>query len=118
VLDGDPRLVIVAVRDPRLELDLRERSLVHAHVERVVVVVAARALAAEPVDELLARERPFHSSSSMPSVAISQPTVRTVAASGESSRRRGFVLFTWMNTRCLAGRPASAARLPVAPPTG
>src|SRR6185503_8409807 len=63
VLDGDPRLVIVAVRDPRLELDLRERALVHAHVERVVVVVAARALAAEPVDELLARERPFHSSS-------------------------------------------------------
>src|SRR5207302_11283350 len=57
VLDGDARLVVVAVEHPLLELLLRELALVHEHVVAVVIVVTAGALALEPLDEGVARQR-------------------------------------------------------------
>ena len=47
VFDGDPRLVVEAVDHPALQLLLREAAGVHAYVERVLVVVPGRPLAAE-----------------------------------------------------------------------
>src|SRR3954454_23346732 len=54
VLEGDAALVVEAVRDPALQLLARELARVHAHVERVEVVVPAP-LRAQPGDELLGR---------------------------------------------------------------
>src|SRR5690606_11204557 len=98
VLDGDARLVVVAVSHPAAELGGAERSIVHAQVERVAVVVAARALVSQLGDELAgglgARVR--HSSISRPSKATSQPAARTLARSRESSTSTGLVLLTWV----------------------
>ena len=55
VLDGDPRLVVVAVQHPLLELQLGELPVVHQDVVAVVVVIAVLALAPDPLDELVAR---------------------------------------------------------------
>src|SRR5262245_6130910 len=123
VLDRHARLVVVAVQHPLLELELRELPVVHQDVIPVVVVVAVLALAADPLDELVAGERrPLavlaHSLTSMPSQATSQPAASTRARSGESSRSSGFVLFRWMKIRRFAPSPLNRARLPSGPPTG
>jgi len=101
VLDRHPRLVVVAVEHPLLELQTRQLAVVHQLVIAVVVVVSALAFATHPVDELLARQQRArrsvaHSRSSIPSHATSQPASATVACSRESSRSIGFVLLTWM----------------------
>ena len=56
VLERDALLVVEAVRDPALQLFARELTRVHAHMERVEVVVAAP-LRAQPGDELLGGPR-------------------------------------------------------------
>src|SRR5262249_19027638 len=101
VLDRDARLVVVAVEDPLLELELRQLPLVHQHVIAVMIVVAMLALAAQPVDELLTRQGrshlgAAHRATSMPSSATSQPAADTAARSAESSRSMGLVLLMWM----------------------
>src|SRR5256886_16364122 len=57
VLDRHPRLVVVAVEHPLLQLQTRQLAVVHQVVIAVMIVVAALALATHPVDELLARQR-------------------------------------------------------------
>jgi hypothetical protein len=89
ILDGDARLVVVAVGDPRADLARRQRALVHARIEGMEVVVALGADAAQ------ARLEVVHSASSSPSVATWTPAARTRAASGESGSRTGFVAFMW-----------------------
>src|SRR5262249_8825434 len=90
VLDGHARLVVVAVHHPLRQLQARELPGVHEVVVAVVVVVALLALAADPLDELLARQRgtrlAAHNRTSMPSSATSQPAAVTAARWGESSR--------------------------------
>src|SRR5581483_8308604 len=88
VLHRDPRLVVVAVPDPRAERVRREPARVHADVEGMAVVVAAASLAAEPLDE-----RRAHTPISISSSATSHPAAATAARSGEPSRTSGFVLF-------------------------
>ena len=53
VLDGNPRLVVVAVQHPLLELNLRQLAVVHEPVIAVVVVIPPLALAADPRDEVV-----------------------------------------------------------------
>ncbi len=84
-----------------MQLLLGEVSIVHEHVERVPVVVAALAFASQPASELFAGERRafvpvHHRVISILSRAIRQPARSTVARSGESARRTGLVLFRWM----------------------
>src|SRR5206468_1895658 len=86
VFDGDARLVVVAVAHPRADRVLRELAAVHREVKRVLVVVARRADRAEAFFEAA------HASTSMPSIAISQPISSTHARSSEPSRRIGFEL--------------------------
>ena len=98
VLDGDARLVVVAVQHPLLELELGQPALVHEHVVPMVIVVALLSLAADPGDELVARQRgPYrHRVTSMPSAAISHPAASATARSLQSSRSMGLVLLMWM----------------------
>src|SRR5262249_30996902 len=101
VLDGDARLIVVAGEHPPLELGPRPVFLVHEGVIAVMVVVARLALPAHPRHEVVARQRrarrrDAHRLTSMPSQATCQPATSTWRRSAESSRRIGFVLFTWM----------------------
>ena len=56
VLDRDPRLVVVPVEHPLLELNLGELAVVHERVIAMVVVVAALALSPDPFDEIISRQ--------------------------------------------------------------
>src|SRR5205085_643869 len=97
VFDRNPRLIVVAVSHPLLELSAGELPFVHQAMTRVAVVIAALAFAAQPRDEVVLRQRIAvfaHSAISVPSSAISQPAARTAAASSESSRSMGLVLLT------------------------
>src|SRR5262249_34569068 len=123
--DRNDDLVVVAIRHPALELLAGELAGVHAHVERVEMVVA-RALRAKGVDEFVGRERGLigsglegarHSVISIPSCATWMPVPATIARSSESSRRIGFVLFTCTRT-VLAGSVWRVARLPSGPESG
>src|SRR5262249_53637480 len=123
VLDGHARLVVVAVQHPLLQLHLRELPVVHEDVVAMVVVVAVLALPSDPLDDLVAGERgprgvSTHIRPSKPSQATSQPAASTCARSGESSRKSGLVLFTWMKIRRGAPSPPRRARLPSGPPMG
>src|SRR2546427_6465825 len=94
VLDRHPRLVVVAVEHPLLQLQTRQLAVVHQVVIAVMIVVAALALATHPVDELLARQRRARrwvapNPTSLPAPATSPPAAATAAPSPESSRRLG-----------------------------
>jgi hypothetical protein len=52
VFDGDPCLIVVTVQDPLLQLNLGELPRVHENVIAMMVVVALRAFAFQPVGEL------------------------------------------------------------------
>ena len=98
VLDGDPRLVVVAVQHPRRELLARQLARVHQLVERMLVVVAARPLLAQARDEVVGGQH----AARVRSQSQLQPVVRRPgcrrhrprAAPALSSRRIGLVLFT------------------------
>src|SRR5207245_162323 len=57
VLDRDPRLIVVAVEYPLLELSLGQLAVVHEHMIAMMVVVAALALLPDPLDDLRPRQR-------------------------------------------------------------
>src|SRR5262249_17378531 len=86
VLDRNSRLIVVAILDPELQRPSREPSFVHAQVERMMIVIAARSLGAQPLDQIA------HRAISRPSRAISQPAVRARVCSGEPFRSIGLVL--------------------------
>ena len=93
VLAGDPRLVVVAIAHPGLDLGARERALVHARVERVLVVVARGSHRAQARLQLAGIPgRVAHSDSSSPSLAIPTPARVTSARSSERASRSGFEL--------------------------
>jgi hypothetical protein len=52
IFNGDPRLVIEPIEHPALELALAERSLVHAEVKGMAIVIARGADLAEAFDEV------------------------------------------------------------------
>src|SRR3989442_11041934 len=70
VLDGNARLVVVTIQYPLLELHLRQLAVVHQPVIAVVVVITLLALAPDPGDEFVLRQRGSgrgHRLTSMPS---------------------------------------------------
>lgn len=80
--DRDAGLTIVPVANPCLELLAGEPAGVRALMERMMVVIASGPPAAQPIDELLFRQRGaqridrlVHSVISMPSSAICHPAV-------------------------------------------
>jgi hypothetical protein len=54
VLDRHPRLIVVAVQHPLLQLQLGQLAVVHELVIAVMVVIARLPLATDPLDELVA----------------------------------------------------------------
>src|ERR1700731_4896939 len=123
VLDGNMRLVIVAIQSPSLQLPASELAFVHEQVKWMLVVIALFANGMESRDKFLFVERLFvlaviHKEMLRPSWAISKPASSTARCSGESSSRTGFVLLMWMRIlrpRALAGNCASN---PSAPESG
>src|SRR3989475_11643139 len=101
VLDRHPRLVVVAVEHPLLQLQTRQLAVVHQVVIAVMIVVAALALATHPVDELLARQRRARrwgapNRTSIPSPPTPHPAAAAAARPREASCRIRVELFTWM----------------------
>src|SRR2546426_4454103 len=101
VLDRHPRLVVVAVEHPLLQLQTRQLAVVHQVVIAVMIVVAALALATHPVDELLARQRRArrwvaHSRTSIPSPPTSPPAAAAAARSRESSPSIRVEVLSWV----------------------
>src|SRR5215475_13390889 len=97
ILDRNPRLVVVAIQHPLLQLDLRQIPLVHQLVIGMMVIVAGGAFARQPFHESFLRKGTSmliapHSLISIPSRATSHPAASTIFRSGESSLNIGLVL--------------------------
>src|SRR2546426_5952419 len=111
VLDRHPRLVVVAVEHPLLQLQTRQLAVVHQVVIAVMIVVAALALATHPVDELLARQRRArrtvaHSPPPTPAPPTPPPAAAAAARPPERSRSSGGGVVTWMEVRPPPRAPA------------
>ena len=122
VLDGDARLVVVAVQHPGLQLRAGQLARVHALVERVLVVVAARPLAragaATNVIGGRAAALVAHSSSSRPSWATSTPAAATARALGRVLAQDRVGVVDVDVERAAGPARASSCRLPSGPPIG
>jgi hypothetical protein len=57
ILDGNARLVVVAIADPPLQLLAGQLSIVHAAMKRMLMVIPFQPFALEPLDEDRRRER-------------------------------------------------------------
>src|SRR5262249_51826627 len=95
VLDRDHCLVIVTVERPRLDLPLGALAAVQHAVEGMQPMIPARADVAQSRLELVGGQQ-GHSTTSMPSSAISHPAASTCARSAEPATRIGLVLLMWM----------------------
>src|SRR5262249_35746167 len=99
VLDGNARLIVVAVGDPGAQLRARQVARGHRAVKRVPVVVAASPFRSQALDELFGPPRlgVAHDLHSKPSCATSMPSARSATRSGPSSTSSGLVLLTCTN---------------------
>ncbi len=96
VLDGDHRLIVVAVERPGLDLTLGAPTAMQKMMERMQAVVAAAPDVPQSRLKFVFGQRTRHSATSSPSSAISQPLLITCACSGDPSTRMGLVLLMWI----------------------
>src|SRR5690606_31180868 len=108
VLQRNVDLVVVAIRDPSLDLLAGRAPGVQHHVERMVDVIPLAERAQPPLELLSGPGCLAQSSISMPSKATSTPSRSSTARSSERSSRIGFVLLMWI--RIFRVVPGSAAR--------
>ena len=93
VFDRNVALIIETICDPTAQCFGRKPAFVHGDVERMFVVVSARADGAQIFNERLAVPKPSgHKTISNPSHAISIPACSTCARSRVPGIRIGFVL--------------------------
>ena len=83
IFQRNAALVFKTVQCPGLHLAAIELAVVQQCMERMLVVIQARADRAQIRLQLVGREQGSHREISRPSCATSQPAARTVACSGE-----------------------------------